>query len=531
MPRTKNPIDPALTGPVANFARDLRELRDRAGNPSYDVMARTGHGSKSNLSTADQGRKLPTRETLHAYVKGCGGSDHDLHRLEVRRAQIQGQLSGEPPSPAGRGRRRRGSVDDLPDPHAITSLPALLDHLRLIKEWAGKPTFKDLEEHAEAQGLYLPRSTAGDMLKKERLPKLDTLQAFLTVCGVPDEHRSALAHVHQGLADIQHHRRLAARQANVEPLTAPDSLTPGPDRTPVMQESPATRAAAAESLARMTGESGVFRAMDEADSFVRDIGTAEWQQIDPAYPRQWPADPRVHPTWAQRIEHSSAGPLGPFESTYASSSSPQWSPEKAAAVNGLNAEADRVLTAMGEETLLRPGIRRIPVPRRPEATYRFEPKTPFTEKTTPRPDAPRMQYRPLVPDRPLRRAHRPRHLRGILRSSRVSATASDDAAVRQQALEAAEDPWDAWADPPGGGLGARRWEGSVAGKVLATIAAIFAMVFLAFLAVDRSAEPTVPTENAATSGTSPDPQVFADLAVLWDKLRRDLYGLSPSPGP
>jgi hypothetical protein len=82
-----------------------------------------------------------------------------------------------------------------------------------------------------------------------------------------------------------------------------------------------------------------------------------------------------------------------------------------------------------------------------------------------------------------------------------------------------------------GGLGARRWEGSVAGKVLATIAAIFAMVFLAFLAVDRSAEPTVPTENAATSGTSPDPQVFADLAVLWDKLRRDLYGLSPSPGP
>jgi len=532
MPRTKKPIDPALTGPVADFARELRVLRERAGNPPYDQMKVRGFVSKSNLSIADQGQKLPTRETLHGYVRGCGGSPEELDRLEARRAQIQAQLSGEPPSPAGRGRPRRGAVEKLPDPLIVDTLSDLIAHLRLVRDWAGRPTYKELERRATEAELYLPRSTASDMLNpnKERLPKLETMQAFLEVCGVPAEHRSALTYGHQRLADIQNRLRLAARLAKAKPNALESSTAP--ESAPVMLESAATMAAAADALARLTGESGTFRAMDETDAFVRDMGTADWQQIDPAYPKQWPADPTVHTTWPQRTGLASVRhPFAPYEFAHASAGSPDWSPEKTAAVDALNAEADRMLIEMGEERLLRPSVRRlVSVPRqRPAASVR--------SNATPRPRGRGMQYRPPVPPRV--RSHRPRHLRGdhaadVERPHHEVAAATPktvDQEGRQQALAAAEDPWDAWADPPGGGLAARNWEGGVAGKVFATIAVMLTLGVLTFFAADRSVQATAPPGAITTSGSSqPDPQGFAYLSVLWNELQRGLHGLSRSAG-
>jgi hypothetical protein len=42
------------------FARDLRELWERAGGPTYRELARQAHYSAGTLSDAASGKKLPT---------------------------------------------------------------------------------------------------------------------------------------------------------------------------------------------------------------------------------------------------------------------------------------------------------------------------------------------------------------------------------------------------------------------------------------------------------------------------------------
>ncbi|MEU1755034.1 DUF2690 domain-containing protein [Micromonospora matsumotoense] len=74
MARTERPLDPDAD-PVQAFAVDLRGLRERAGRPTYQAMARRAHRSSSSLSEAAGGRKLPTLDTTLAYVRTLGGDE------------------------------------------------------------------------------------------------------------------------------------------------------------------------------------------------------------------------------------------------------------------------------------------------------------------------------------------------------------------------------------------------------------------------------------------------------------------------
>ncbi|WP_329007763.1 XRE family transcriptional regulator [Micromonospora rifamycinica] len=74
MARTERPLDPDAD-PVQAFAADLRHLRERAGRPTYQAMARRAHRSSSSLSEAAGGRKLPTLDTTLAYVRALGGDE------------------------------------------------------------------------------------------------------------------------------------------------------------------------------------------------------------------------------------------------------------------------------------------------------------------------------------------------------------------------------------------------------------------------------------------------------------------------
>ncbi|QUQ69107.1 NBR1-Ig-like domain-containing protein [Kutzneria sp. CA-103260] len=69
-------------GPAARFARDLLELKELAGNPSYDRMrAELGAAaSKSTLSAATRGRSLPSWETTWEFVRSLAGSSEDVRR-------------------------------------------------------------------------------------------------------------------------------------------------------------------------------------------------------------------------------------------------------------------------------------------------------------------------------------------------------------------------------------------------------------------------------------------------------------------
>ncbi|MGC0417167.1 helix-turn-helix domain-containing protein [Embleya sp. AB8] len=66
--RTLNPT----AGPVAEFALQLRGLRERAGNPTFATMSRRAHRSTSALSEAAGGVEFPTWATVEAFVQACG---------------------------------------------------------------------------------------------------------------------------------------------------------------------------------------------------------------------------------------------------------------------------------------------------------------------------------------------------------------------------------------------------------------------------------------------------------------------------
>jgi Helix-turn-helix domain len=72
MGRRERVIDPSA-GPVAEFAYQLRQLRERAGRPTYRQLEETTHYSATALSRAAAGERLPSRDVTLAFVAACGG--------------------------------------------------------------------------------------------------------------------------------------------------------------------------------------------------------------------------------------------------------------------------------------------------------------------------------------------------------------------------------------------------------------------------------------------------------------------------
>lgn len=59
---------------MAEFAAELRQLRQRAGGPGYRELARRAHYSPTTLADAARGERLPTLAVTLAYVQACGGA-------------------------------------------------------------------------------------------------------------------------------------------------------------------------------------------------------------------------------------------------------------------------------------------------------------------------------------------------------------------------------------------------------------------------------------------------------------------------
>jgi hypothetical protein len=87
MGRPERPIDPDA-GPVAEFASELRKLRDKAGRPSYRELSRQARFSVTVLSEAAGGRSLPTLAVVRGYVRACGGDECEWEE-RWRRAALQ----------------------------------------------------------------------------------------------------------------------------------------------------------------------------------------------------------------------------------------------------------------------------------------------------------------------------------------------------------------------------------------------------------------------------------------------------------
>lgn len=96
MGRPERPIDPAA-GPVAAFADELRQLREKAGRPSYRELARRASFSVTVLSEAAGGQSLPTLAVVRGYVRACGG---DVTEWEERWRSAADQQREESAGPA-----------------------------------------------------------------------------------------------------------------------------------------------------------------------------------------------------------------------------------------------------------------------------------------------------------------------------------------------------------------------------------------------------------------------------------------------
>lgn len=83
MGRPERPIGPGA-GPVGELATGLRQLRDKAGKPSYRELSKRASFSTTVLSEAAGGQVLPTLPVLRAFVRACGG---DVAEWEDRWAQ------------------------------------------------------------------------------------------------------------------------------------------------------------------------------------------------------------------------------------------------------------------------------------------------------------------------------------------------------------------------------------------------------------------------------------------------------------
>ncbi|MFD0638774.1 protein kinase [Catenulispora yoronensis] len=179
MGRSESPI--IAHGPLADFASGLRELRDTAGRPTYKELGERTNYAPTALSTAANGKKLPSWDVTVAFVRACGGDEQSwLTRWdEVRRSM---SAEGALPVP----RTTRSSIERRfarAEPAGAQDVSEFVAQMRRLRIEAGKPTLSELDRRAREAGRRLPTSTLSDALKGGRLPSWPVVHAFVLACG------------------------------------------------------------------------------------------------------------------------------------------------------------------------------------------------------------------------------------------------------------------------------------------------------------------------------------------------------------
>jgi transcriptional regulator with XRE-family HTH domain len=181
----------SASGPVPDFAQQLRLLRQEAGLTLRQLAGRTGL-SAATLSVAASGRELPTWKVTRTYVQACGADPEDWRA----RWEHSTRSSWHPRGPWPAGSRSelsgQGQADEVVFPGGPAPLPVTAETtrefmacLRRVKIWAGDPPVRTLARRAG-----LPPSTMQDFLRRERqkLPPVRAVCAFLEACGVNDQN-------------------------------------------------------------------------------------------------------------------------------------------------------------------------------------------------------------------------------------------------------------------------------------------------------------------------------------------------------
>jgi Helix-turn-helix domain len=188
MGRPEKPI--TSSGPVADLARALRDLRARARNPSYTRLSGLTNYSRAVLNEAAAGNRRPTWEVTVSFVQACGVDPADVRSLweradHAQRVAMRAERFGNV-SPMSR-RKQAGRRAAAPDPWRATTPAGYIHQLRALRAWGGNPGVweVDLAGRRAPGGRWLSSSSFYDALNERRsaLPPLRLVQALVTACG------------------------------------------------------------------------------------------------------------------------------------------------------------------------------------------------------------------------------------------------------------------------------------------------------------------------------------------------------------
>ena len=108
MARKPRPVDPTA-GPLQEFAHALRQLREKAGNPTYRALAHKAGFGATALGEAAGGVRFPSLDVTLAYVGACGG---DPVAWEERWRRVESELTLGSPAAEDESSTSAGIADD-----------------------------------------------------------------------------------------------------------------------------------------------------------------------------------------------------------------------------------------------------------------------------------------------------------------------------------------------------------------------------------------------------------------------------------
>ena len=142
-----------------------RKLASALAGDGYEGVTPYSHAQLARVTVrADLSWSL-----VHAFTVACEGDVEEARALWAQAAHAASALS------QGRGMR----------PESINHHHELLKEMRRLRIQAGNPSLARLQSQARKAQRKLPKTTLGPVLAGQRLPKPQTLRAFLFACGVP----------------------------------------------------------------------------------------------------------------------------------------------------------------------------------------------------------------------------------------------------------------------------------------------------------------------------------------------------------
>ena len=204
MGRPRKPIDD--TGPIGQFATQLRDRQDQVPGLTFRAMASRAHCSHSVLAEAAGGKKLPTWTVTRAFLVGCGADEQELASWQQRWKDTNdsiyalmrkvGQSSVVVPTRSDAGPIRDGRLrpvqPDLadpdqwrPQPDSVQTFDDLSYQLKVFKIAVGNPGLRDLNRtiaqlNKKGQRGFTSVSTLSEVFSGRRTPNFDLFGGIVT---------------------------------------------------------------------------------------------------------------------------------------------------------------------------------------------------------------------------------------------------------------------------------------------------------------------------------------------------------------